>query len=154
MTNMPFCYNHTIFLNFKNKNKQDQFIIFTSECQLNLISKCSQILIDGTFKSCPKSFYQLTNIAGYYSDMNSIIPLILVPTTGRSEYLYDKIIKNIISIYEDTGHKIKDFPKFFMMDFESAMQKAVKKNFENIKIDGCYFHFIKLFWAKAKKLNL
>jgi hypothetical protein len=50
MTNMPFCYNHTIFLNFKNKNKQDQFIIFTSECQLNLISKCSQILIDGTFK--------------------------------------------------------------------------------------------------------
>ena len=50
MTNMSFCYNHTNFLNFKNKNKQDQFIIFTSECQLNLISKCSQILIDGTFK--------------------------------------------------------------------------------------------------------
>ena len=83
--------------------------------------------------------------------MNSIIPLFLIQTTGRSEYFYDKIIKNIISIYEDTVHKIKDFPKFFMMDFENAIQKAVKKNFENIKIYGCYFHFIQLLWVKAKK---
>ena len=36
--------------------------------------------------------------------MNATFPLFLIPTKGKSEYLFDKIIKNIISIYEDTGH--------------------------------------------------
>ena len=86
--------------------------------------------------------------------MNSIIPLFFIPTTGKSEYIYDKIIKNVISIYEDTDHSINGFPKYFMMDFEGAMQKAIKNNFNNIKIDGCFFHFVKLLWGKAKKLKL
>ena len=41
-----------------------------------------------------------------------------------------------------------------MMDFEPAMQNAIKKNFEDFKIGGCYFHFVKLLQGKAKKLNL
>ena len=28
------------------------------------------------------------------------------------------------------------------------------KNFDNTKIDGCYFHFVKLLWTKAKKLGI
>ena len=61
--------------------------------------------------------------------MNATFPLFLIPTKGKSEYLFDKIIKNIISIYEDTGHNKKDFTKYFIMDFEGAMQKTIKKNF-------------------------
>ena len=39
-----------------------------------------------------------------------------------------------------------------MMDFKPAMQIAIKKNFEDIKLGGCYFHFIKLLLGKQKKL--
>ena len=41
-----------------------------------------------------------------------------------------------------------------MLDFEVALQKSVKKNFQNSIIDGCYFHYTKLLWEKAKKLSL
>ena len=62
-------------------------MVFTSEFELNIISKCKEILIDGTFKSCPKNFYQVINIAGFYPDINSFIPLFLIPITGKSEFL-------------------------------------------------------------------
>ena len=35
-----------------------------------------------------------------------------------------------------------------------AYKNQLKKNFENIKIDRCYFHFFKLLWNKAKHLGL
>lgn len=41
-----------------------------------------------------------------------------------------------------------------MMDFEKPLQKAVKYNFPNIIVDGCFFHFSKLLWTKAKGLGL
>ena len=41
-----------------------------------------------------------------------------------------------------------------MYDFEKGLQKSIKKNFENSVIDGCYFHFVKILWAKAKNNGL
>jgi len=41
--------------------------------------------------------------------------------------------------------------KDFMMDFENSMIKSVKSYFENAKIYGYYFHYIKLMWGRAKK---
>ena len=128
LVNLQFCYNYPNLVNIKNKNIR-KYLIFTSESQSNLIIKCNEILIDGTFKCCPKTFYQVINFTGFYTDMNATFPLFLIPTKGKSEYLFDKIIKNIISIYEDTGHNKKDFPKYFIMDFEGAMQKTIKKIF-------------------------
>lgn len=54
---------------------------------MNLIKKCAQIYIDGTFKTCPKKFYQIINIAGYYPELNCIIPIFMIPKTGKSYYL-------------------------------------------------------------------
>ena len=50
--------------------------------------------------------------------------------------------------------KKEDFPKYFIMDFEGVLQKAIKKSFDNVKIDGYYFYFVKLLWTKANELNL
>ena len=41
-----------------------------------------------------------------------------------------------------------------MIDFEKSLQNAVKNNFPNAIINGCYFHYVKLLWEKAKKLGL
>ena len=87
---MPFYYGYTYLINLKNKNRLDKYIIFTSECQMNLITKwtkCNQILTHGTFKCCPKTIYQVINIIRFYPDMNSIISLFFIPTKGKSEYI-------------------------------------------------------------------
>ena len=41
-----------------------------------------------------------------------------------------------------------------MMDFEPAIQNSVREIFPNAKINGCYFHFVKILWGKAKKYGL
>ena len=41
-----------------------------------------------------------------------------------------------------------------LTDFEKPLQNAIKKNFPGAVIDGCFFHFVKLLWAKSKKLGL
>lgn len=41
-----------------------------------------------------------------------------------------------------------------MIDFEVGLQKAIKLYFPNALISGCFFHFVKCLWEKAKKLHL
>ena len=73
----------------------------------------------------------------------------MILTTGKSEYLYNYIITEVIKIFENTGHKKADFPNKFMMDFESSLIKVIRNNFNNIKVNGRYFHFVKLLWSRA-----
>ena len=65
---------------------------------MNLIEHCNQLLLDGTFKSSPRRFYQIFNISGFYPNINSIIPLFMVPMTGKSESLYNSILSDIKTI--------------------------------------------------------
>ena len=53
----------------------------------------------------------------------------MITMTGKSEYLYDIIFKNIKQILNDNNFDIKDFPIRIMIDFELALQKSVKNNF-------------------------
>ena len=64
-------------IDIKNKNKLDRYIIFSSKFQINLINKCKQLFYEGTFKTCPNSFYQNINIVGYLPDINGIIPILM-----------------------------------------------------------------------------
>ena len=81
----PFCFKSVEMINPEKNYKLDKYIIFTSNFQINLIPKFIQLLIDGTFKSCLRGFYQIINIAGYYEDIGTIIPIFMIPT---NIYLY------------------------------------------------------------------
>ena len=144
MENLQFCFRYSNIINIEKNNKLDKYVIFTNLFQLNLASKCNQILVDETFKCCPKGYYQVINIAGYYPEINTIIPLFMITATGKSFYLYNEIFQDIKRIYVNTGNNIDDFPNNYIMDFENSMIKAIKSNFENAKVDGCYFHNLKL----------
>ena len=41
-----------------------------------------------------------------------------------------------------------------MLDFEKSLQNAIHKNFEGVKFSGCYFHYVKILWEKAKSFGL
>ena len=120
---------------------------------MNQIQYCTQLCIDGAFKSCPNSFYQIINIAGFLPKINTTIPIFMIPTTSKSEYIYDKIFKDVKDILLDNKINISSIPRYIMVDFEKSLIKSIEKNFEITIIDGCYFHFIKLLWSKVKSLN-
>ena len=91
MINIPICYKYVNLINPEKKNQLEKYILFNSVFQLNLIPKCTQILIDGTFRACPKGYYQIVNISGYYPDINGIIPLFMSPIMNFFMIVFLKI---------------------------------------------------------------
>lgn len=154
LKDIPFCYKYVNFINPTKKHANEKYLIFTSAFQIKLLKKVKQIYIDGTFQICPKNYYQVINIAGYLEDINAIVPIFLIPTTGKTEYLYNHIFNDIKLILKDANYNLEDVTKYFMLDFEVGLQKAIKLNFPNALISGCFFHFVKCLWEKAKKLYL
>ena len=72
---LPICYKYVNAINPEKKYSLEKYIIFSSNFQLNMMTKCTQLHIDGTFKSCPRGYYKILNIAG-------ILKILIV------EYLY------------------------------------------------------------------
>ena len=154
MENLPICYKYSNVINLDKNYRLEKYIIFTSSFQIKLLKKCTQIYLDGTFKSCPKGYYQILNFSGFLPDINALVPIFMIPLTGKSLFMYNEILNEVKKIIEDTGINIENIPKRFMLDFEVSLQKAVKNNFPESIVDGCYFHYTKLLWEKAKKLGL
>ena len=86
--------------------------------------------------------------------MEQVIPLIFILMTHKSYQLYCDIFLYIKNLLEKYSIKI-DFSKInIMMDFEKASLKAIKTIFPDANLRGCYFHFIKALWNKARKEGL
>ena len=154
LQNLPFCYKLVNLINQKKNNTFEKYLIFTSKFQINLVTKCEQIFIDGTFKISPVGYYQIINICGFLKEIDGIIPLFMIPVTGKSQYLYENVLKDVLTILNENNIELKDIPKKFMLDFEPGLQNAVKKIFKGVQINGCYFHYVKILWDHAKKYGL
>ena len=82
----------------------------------------SQILKDGTFKSASRTLYP---------DINSRIPIFLLPMSDKSEYLYYCIFNDVKNIIKDYGYDITNIIKNFMIDFEKPLQTTKKFSCSN-----------------------
>jgi len=153
LKNIPFCMINANILN-KKKNRQEKFILFTSEVQIKKIQDCEQLFMDGTFHSCPKNYYQLYNIIGKEKNSGVILPLIFIITTNKSYSLYYNIFSYIKSLINEYSLEINFKKMFIMMDFEKPSRKAIKDIFPECNLMGCFFHFSKALWNKAKKKGL
>ena len=153
LKNLNYCYGKLIVVN-KKKDRQEILVLFTSIIQIKQFADCNVIFMDGTFKSCPKGFYQIYNILGRDVTTGVIIPLFHILMSKKSYDSYYYIFSFIKSIFANYS-LIIDFKKmYFMLDFEKASRKALKDNFPEADIKGCYYHYAKALWAKAKKYGL
>lgn len=112
-------------------NKIERLIILTSNFQINLLKEINILFMDGTFNSCPRSFYQIFNILGYIPNKNMSFPII----KSLNLKLNFKKIK-IIS------------------DFERALRKSIYNNFLDSELMGYYFHYVKSLFSCLKKIGL
>ena len=100
----------------------------------------------GPFFTVPIQFYQLWTI--FIVVNQHVIPAIHCLLTGKSEQLYDTLLLKIREIVPQFQ------PQNSMSDWEQAARNAVKKIFNGIKLQGCWFHYTQRIWKKLQKTNL
>lgn len=146
---IPARYQEFLMADYRHEGVR--IIIFCSKKSRELIKKVKDFFSDGTFKSCPACFKQMYVIHGDLGsdrEATNIVPLmycLMNKMTCKAYTTLFDIIKSQISEWE---------PLQFKTDFENAAIKAIKKSFPNTAISGCYYHYNKSIWKKAKQLGL
>ena len=94
-----------------------------------MLSKSTRSHFDGTFKSCPKLFYQLTTVHGYFQRETIVGAFILLQNKNRDTYVtaFNKL-KEIIIENSDENLMVTEA----LCDFEVALQTAIKYVFDKI----------------------
>ena len=151
---IPFCFSYYSNIFYEKHYICDKYFIITSPFQINMFSKCNQLFFDATFKSCPKSMYEIFNIAGFFKDIDGIIPLMYIPMSNKSERLYTIVLDNVLKILKLFNIDINSITNLMMSDFEIALRNSIKNSFPQAILDGCFFHYSKLLWKYAKRLGL
>ena len=72
----------------------------------------------------------------------------------KSYSLYYHAFNNIKTLLLKNNIEYKEEELKFMMDFEKSARKAIKSIFPDSLLFGCFFHFTKALWNKAKKEGL
>lgn len=115
-----------------------------------LTSNAEEIYIDGTFKCCPKFFYQLYTIHGLCN--GHYIPLVYALLPGQSEEIYRNMWSCLIDICSARNLLLK--PSVIHADFEVAMLTVLRDIYPTAVIKCCRFHLGQAWWRKIQNLGL
>ena len=152
--NIPFCFGVNKLINNKYNYRKEQYVIFTSNIQMKHFIESSEIYIDINYKVCPKGYQQILTFISHNIKNNTCMPAFINPMTNKSKMAYNYIFRSILSIINDNKYNYDVKNKIIICDFEYNLRKAIKENFQDCKIKGAYFHFVKKLWLKAKKFGL
>lgn len=87
-----FCYEYRKILNPEYHFRKEKFFIYSTIFQLNKLASSDLIFIDATFRTSPRNYYQMLDIlCKDKQTCRKIIPVIHVPMSHKSVYLYDNI---------------------------------------------------------------
>ena len=106
--------------------------------------------MDGTFKSCPKFFYQVYIIHG--STNGQTAPLVYMLLPGKTETIYRTAFSAFLQLVKDRDASF--CPNFLHVDFEKVVIKVISELLPDTKITCCRFHFGQALYRNICRLGL
>ena len=106
--------------------------------------------MDGTFKVVPRIYSQLFTIHGLYRGF--CIPLVYCLLPDKRRETYYEVFDTLRRKMAETNLVLN--PTKLMLDFESGLLPALRTQFPNATIKGCYFHYTKAIWSHVQDLGL
>ncbi|KAF7685046.1 hypothetical protein CDIK_4205 [Cucumispora dikerogammari] len=123
----------------------NRVVLFYSLPTIEYLKKSDVIMMDGTFKICPPSFYQIYTIHGVIYGKS--FPMIYIIMKNKTQSAYSLAFNFI-------NRNININPKYILLDFEIAAINAARETFPHSKVQGCLFHFGQSLWKKLQNLSL
>lgn len=122
-------------------------IWITDEC-LSLLRYNGHTFIDGTFRSAPAPFMQCVIIMTFDRGTLKYIPCCYALLTGKNEQLYCNLFHELVVLMEYNW-----MPSVITVDFEKSLISAVKHEFPQSRILGCFFHLKQALFRKLRKIT-
>ncbi len=143
--------SHKFALYFKEGATTDagSFLILmnSDEAVKRALKTTESVQADGTFRSAPKSYYQVVHMFLEASDV--VFCFASVWLTGKTEQLYTQAFN---ALKKHIPRECK--PKVLMTDFEIALQNGLKSMFPEADLSGCMFHFCQGVFRNLMKIGL
>ena len=128
-------------------------IVFCREWGVRVASAVKRICVDGTFRSAPKTHYQLLTFHALCSNGSSFLIVHSLMSDKRYES-YLVVLRQIEAKAQAVGigsvFRRKDL--VVSVDFESALIKALRKF--GVALHGCYFHLCQAVWRFVKNHSM
>ena len=126
--------------------------VFATDIELQILSNCRVIFVDGTFKTSPAPYAQVFSVHGEF--MERVIGLSMALLTGKTQQHYELTFAILCQeMTRVTGNQITNI-QLVVADFEAAIHNAVRVCIPNVRIGGCYFHFVQSLWRNTQDMGL
>lgn len=126
-------------------------VVFLTDKNARLLSHCTTIFVDGTFRTAPHPYTQLVTIHGMY--MNCVVPLCFCLSTGKTVAQYRQLFRHVREKIRTLCRRRWN-PHYVICDFELPLITAAESEFIGCRVRGCYFHFSQSLWRKVQALGL
>lgn len=124
-------------------DKASNIVILTCNTNLNILKENRCIYVDGTFKYCPKFFYQMFTIHVLHN--GHYLPLIYCFLPDKTSVTYGKAFSALCDHLN---------PQVVFVDFEEAIHIALRKMWPSVNIKGCRFHLGQSWWRMIQSVGL
>ncbi|XP_068228079.1 uncharacterized protein [Palaemon carinicauda] len=88
--------SETLNAEFEEEEAQERILAFGSENNLRRLAKSDIWFLDGTFKTCPKQFYQIYTI--HYIFQGQILPAVYALLPGKTTQIYSSMLEHLLSV--------------------------------------------------------
>ena len=126
-----------------------RIIVFGTLANLQCLCSSSVIPMDGTFKVCPRLFYQVYVIHSHC--YNTVFPERFCLLPGK-QTTYHRLF--ILLQSKCIDHQIALSSSTIIVDFEVAVHNVVRFVFSNSTLHGCLFHYGQALYGKLQELSL
>lgn len=131
-------------------SSDDGMAIFTTSTNLRTLVACDTVLMDGTFKSCPRFFVQVYTIFAYAN--HTYLPLVYGLLRNKEQSTYETFLQTVINQCFSMNLVFK--PAVVLTDFEKSAMNAVSALLPDSRLHGCRFHLGQSWWRRIQTLGL
>ena len=132
------------------RDDSERIVIFGSHKGLEVVSKCNQWHLDGSFNATPLPFFHLLTVLGLF--LEQVFPLIFALLPNRHARTYEKFFQILLDLFRARRLTLPS-PLLVISDFESGLLSSIRVSLPSATHRGCYIHYSQCIYHNVKTLG-
>ena len=132
-------------------DSENKIVMFSSKIGLEFLADAEHVLGDGTFRYCPKQFYQIYTFHAYGAN-EVYVPCAYFLLPNKTQATYTLMLEYLQKKSSRLG--VAFVPATFHVDLEVAMINSIRQRHPYAKVSLCHFHLSQSWFKMIQKKGL